>query len=245
MFPDPTHSTLARVGDSYRTSGVPFTTFHLPYYSLECGIAAFYEANRRRAVDIAKRWMENAAVLGMRVMIQHPTTNGADLKVEGFERFLVPLGKSLDDLLPFAESLGVILAIENMSSPRGRGRIFGSLPEHIRVFQEKFAHPHLGFCLDAGHALVMMHGQSKELYEAMKPALRAFHLVDNAGDRDSHLAPGHGLVDWAQVAALLAEIGFTGTACIEAPPFAYGPDYSVAAWAAYLRDTKQLLRPRC
>lgn len=79
----------------------------------------------------------------------------------------------------------------------------------------------------------------------MKPALRAFHLVDNAGDRDSHLAPGHGLVDWAQVAALLAEIGFTGTACIEAPPFAYGPDYSVAAWAAYLRDTKQLLRPRC
>lgn len=238
MFQDKTPGALTREGGLYRDSGVPFTTFHLPY-DLECDIAAFYENTRRKAVDIAKRWLENAAALGACVMIQHPTTSSLHTDAEGFDCFLHPFGKSLGELLPVAESLGVVLAIENLPSPHGQR--FGTAPEHFRVFQEEFAHPNLGFCLDAGHALITMRDRTGELYEAMKPGLRAFHLEDNAGDRDLHLAPGHGLVDWAQIAEVLADIGFSGAACIEAPPFAHGPDYSPAAWAAQRQNTEQLL----
>ena len=72
----------------------------------------------------------------------------------------------------------------------------------------------------------------------------AYHLADNAGDRDSHLAPGHGRVDWATVFRKAAERGYDGTMCIETPPFAAGPNYSVEAWKAMVDDTAKLAATR-
>jgi sugar phosphate isomerase/epimerase len=71
----------------------------------------------------------------------------------------------------------------------------------------------------------------------------AYHLADNAGDRDSHLAPGHGLVDWNTVFRRAAEIGFSGCMCIETPPFAAGAKgtYTVEAWKQMVDDTDTLV----
>ena len=39
----------------------------------------------------------------------------------------------------------------------------------------------------------------------------------------------------------MARLEFTGQACIETPPFAYGPDYTPDAWAAMVADTEKLV----
>jgi sugar phosphate isomerase/epimerase len=106
-----------------------------------------------------------------------------------------------------------------------------------------FDHPSLGFCLDTGHALVAAGPErAGEFFEVMAPRLIAFHLADNAGDRDSHLAPGHGLVDWEQFFRQVVRLNYAHGMCVETPPFAPGPSYSLEAWRRMFTDLDELAR---
>ncbi len=238
LFPDTTEIALAEERSLYTEAGLMISSFHLPYGERE-DIAALAEADRKEAVATAKHWLSCAAQLGARVAILHPTTRRLDMRIEGEKGFLRALERSLGELLPLAEQLGVVIALENL--PPANGGRLGTSPEHFTLFLEKFRHPFLGFCLDTGHALLAGHDRAEAFYDAMKPALQAFHLTDNAGDRDSHLAPGRGLVRWTAVRRLLDEIGFAYPACIEAPPFAYGPLYDEASWCRLRAETCDLL----
>ena len=234
-----TDAELEAAGKAFRDAGLQIETFHLPF-SAEDDIASFYETVRRQAVDKILRWMDRAALMGASIGIQHPTTTRYNVDVEGLDAYLKQIGKSLNVLLPAAEKLGFILAIENML-PAGGGRFFSS-PEHIERLLQAFAHPGLGFCLDTGHALVAAggHGRAGEFLDAMSPALVAFHLADNEGARDLHIAPGRGLVDWNGVFRGAVGIQFSRTMCIETSPFAPGPNYSADDWKALVSDTDAL-----
>ena len=221
----------------FEDAGLKIKTFHLPF-GVEDDIASFYNTQREAAVATIDHWMRRAALVGATIGIQHPTTTGYDVAREGLERYLGHIAKSLDVLLPVAESLGFTIAIENMV-PRDGGR-FCSEPEHFAQIIERFAHPSLGFCLDTGHALIALGDRAPQVQDVMGDRMVAYHLADNAGDRDSHLAPGHGRVDWATVFRKAAKAGYDGTMCIETPPFAAGPKYSVEAWKAMVDDTQQL-----
>jgi sugar phosphate isomerase/epimerase len=241
LFPTEPLGQLEAIARSYRDAGVQIYSFHLPFRGgPHVDIASFYETQRLQAVDLALKWMERAAALGCKAAIEHPTINGSSTDVEGVDRFITPLEKSLATLLPRAQSLGLKLALENML-PGDEGGRFGSRPEHFARILQVSDHPGLGFCLDTGHALVSLHERAHEMFEVMAPKLAAFHLVDNAGDRDSHLAPGRGLVKWDQVFQGMARISYSGAACIEAPPFDYGPNYRPEAFVAMIRDAERLV----
>lgn len=237
LFEGNSETELQLLGDSYRDAGLCIETFHLPF-SADDDIASFYETTRRRAVDNMRFWMGKASLLGATVGIQHPTTNRTNADVEGLETYFRQIGKSLDTLLREAEALDFTIALENML-PSDGGR-FTSRPEHFERIIRDFAHPNLGFCLDTGHALVAGRGNAHRFFEVMGPRIVAFHLADNAGDRDSHLAPGHGRVDWREFFRHAAHIGYERTMCIETPPFDFGPDYTDSAWAGMVNDTDAL-----
>lgn len=224
----------------YNQAGIKITSFHLPMGE-ENDIASFYETVRCRVVNNTLRLVENAALLGSRIVILHPSTSRFYIEEEGIDRFLIQMGKTLKALLSKAEELNLVIALENMLFGE-KGRV-GSLPEHFTVFAEKFGHPHLGFCLDTGHALVAGGPDGPvKFFEAMSKRLVAFHLHDNAGDRDSHLAPGHGNVDWRFVFGKMAEMKFSDSPCIEAPPFNYADNYkySIDAWKKLIEETDTL-----
>lgn len=225
------------LADLFRSGGISIQTFHLPFTSAD-DVTSFYETIRLRAVERIQVWMEKASRLGASVGILHPTTMGYSVDVEGLDAYLKQLGRSLDALLPAAEKLGFTLAIENLPPAQGR---FGSKPEHFRTIIENFAHPCLGFCLDTGHALVAAaHEEAGDYLEVMAEHLVAYHLTDNAGDRDSHLAPGHGLVDWDPVFRKAAETQFSRPMTIETAPFATGPNYAPDAWKQMIIDTNNM-----
>ena len=227
-----------RIGELYRAKGLAIETFHLPL-GREDDISSFYDSVRRKAVDGAAKCMRSAAAAGCRAVVQHPSSSYASAEEEGLDRFMDALARSLERLLPLAEELGIVIALENMLPGPNGGRL-GSRPEHMNLILTRFRHEHLGFCLDTGHALVAGHERAQEFLEAMSPALVTVHLADNAGDRDSHLAPGRGRVDWTAVFRCLHEIGYSDAACIEAPPFDYGPDYSDEAWRGLRSDVNSL-----
>lgn len=230
LFEDKTGAELEAIGEQYRAMGLTIETFHLPFTAQD-DLASFYETVRKQAVETARKWMERSARLGATVGIQHPSVNRYSVDVEGFDNYVKQLGKSLEVLLPVAEGLGYTIALENML-PGDGGRL-GSRPEHFERFAQEFKHPNLGFCLDTGHALVAAGPERADEFSAvMAPRIAAFHLADNAGDRDSHLAPGHGMVDWMSVFQRAAQLGYARSMCIETPPFAHGPNnsYSLGAW---------------
>lgn len=221
---------------AFSDGGIEIKTFHLPFGGNDT-ITSFYETVRLKAVEKIKVWMEKASAMGAEVGIQHPSSGDYGVDVEGVDNYMKQLGKSLDTLLPVAEKLGFTLAIENLPSP---GR-FGTRPEHFEAIIENFAHPNVGFCLDTGHALVSVGpDRAGEFLEIMAPHLVAFHLSDNAGDRDSHLAPGHGRVDFLPVFRQAVEIGFSRPMCIETAPFAHGPPYAPDDYKEMVDDTNAL-----
>lgn len=221
-----------------RDAGLEMETFHLPFQA-EDDLSAFYESNRRVAVARARRWMERAARLGARIGIAHPCNGRSGVRAEGLDPYLAALDRSLRELLPAAEPLGLDLAFENMPpNPHGR---FGSLPEHFVRIRKAFGHPRLKFCLDTGHALIAARHRALDFFPAMGPDLAAFHLQDTAGDRDLHLAPGRGRIDWSPIFRNMAKRKYRGIACLEAPPFDFGPDFSPDAWRRMIDETDALV----
>lgn len=225
----------------YAEAGIRIDSFHMPMGSQD-DLANFYETERRQAADRTRYWLERIPALKVRVAVQHPTTRYYSVDREGLDPFLRQLGRSLEELLPVAESAGVEIALENLlPGPEGGG--LASRPEHFERFATEFGHPNLRFCLDTGHALVAAGPErAGEFFEAMASRLSAFHLADNAGNRDSHLAPGHGLVDWIQFFRQVARLEYRHGMCVETPPFAPGPDYAPEAWRRMFADLDELVR---
>jgi len=226
-------------GQWFRDAGVRIDTLHLPF-GRKFDIAAFYEFDRVSAVKTIGGWLEQAAAVGARAVIQHPASASAGTDDEGTTPFLDKLCRSLEALLPHAERLGLTIAVENMLP--GSNRQFGSEPEHLVAVNEKMAHPALGFCLDTGHATVARETKAVDVFfDALGDKLMCFHLSDTAGDRDMHLAPGKGNVDWKTVFSRVASLGEGLAMTIEVPPFAWGPPYASEAWSALVSDTKAII----
>ncbi len=238
LFEGKSDSELETIRGEFEKDGLRIETFHLPFTPRD-DIASFYESDRQKAADNIKAWLQRAAALGAVVCIQHPTTNRSSVDVEGIDPFMRQISKSLETLLPEAEKLGITIAIENMV-PRSHGR-FCSQPEHMSTLLKEFEGSNLGTCLDTGHANISGGVEVMEgFFNAMESSLVAFHLQDNAGDRDSHLAPGHGTIEWRVVFGRIAKIDFRRPVCIETPPFAAGPLYTTESWMRMREQTDQI-----
>jgi sugar phosphate isomerase/epimerase len=55
-------------------------------------------------------------------------------------------------------------------------------------------YPDLGICFDTGHAHLM--SSVHQAYGVLQERIRSTHVHDNHRDRDSHLWPGEGTIDW-------------------------------------------------
>ncbi len=217
LFDGLTDHELREIGALYRARGVDIPTFHLPYstfashdHSQEYDLTSFREEVRKVAVEHTRRWMERAALLGSAIAVLHPTGNWIAPVADNASDFQRTLDKSLKELLPVAETLGLTLALENLHSG-----VYGSRPEHVRYFAEVFRHPRLGFCLDTGHALMMGPDTLPALLTLMMPRLVAYHLHDNDGTTDAHWLPGKGKLNWSHVFTALKAASFRGAVCLE------------------------------
>ena len=123
--------------------------------------------------------------------------------------------RSLDELLPTAERLGVVIAIENIWFPT-------NTPEKLLSIIDHFRSPNLGLCFDAGHANLMARDRGapdshpvqawkrfgpvpydETILDKMLPHITTCHLRDNDGLSDQHLLPGRGGNDWSAIMAKL------------------------------------------
>ncbi len=241
MFEKKSDVELEKIGTLFKKAGLVLETFHLPYTDpVKHDIATLYEVDRKKVEDIMKKSIDQAVILGSSIGILHPTTRkDCSTKEEGFEKVMAQLGKTVETLLKHCEQYKFKIAIENMLSHFGNDRL-GCKRKHMEEIIKRHDHPLFKFCFDTGHALVAEGPTAMELFHIMKNKIIAFHLADNAGDKDSHLAPGHGNFFWKDFFCEIEKIDYRGTMCVETPPFSYGPNYSIEAWQTMRKELKVL-----
>ena len=166
---------------------------------------------RREKLFYMERAIRLTPVFGARYLIIHPDMPfGWDSEPD--PAFAYETNMALFcALLPIAEEEGVILCIENM--PMKAHAI--SRTDRMYEFVREVNHPNLGMCLDTGHANVFA-DDCGEAVRLIAPVLRTLHVHDNLGDRDSHLPPHAGTVNWESFTDALREVGFDGVLSIEA-----------------------------
>lgn len=101
---------------------------------------------------------------------------------------------SVEHLRAFAKPLGVRILLENIPNEL-------STPERLVEFIQTSHFDDVGICFDLGHAHMMT--DVPQAFETVKAYTHSTHVHDNAKDRDAHLWPGSGTIDWKQAMELL------------------------------------------
>jgi sugar phosphate isomerase/epimerase len=106
---------------------------------------------------------------------------------------------SLEHLVLHAHHRGVIIAVENTTSEMGD-------PAYLRAFVDETRLTGLRFNFDIGHAHVADGPEPERIEKAFAPLRElavSVHLHDNHGDKDEHLPPYDGSIDWESAVKIL------------------------------------------
>ena len=202
---------VREIADWFRTSGIPLHSVHSPLYAdYEWGraggapvnIASIDRGQRVEAMDEIKRALELAEQIPFRFLIQHIGASG-----ESFDdRKLEAAMTSIEHLRAFAKPLGVRILVENIPNEL-------STPEKLVEFIQGAHFEDVGVCFDVGHAHIM--GDIPQAFDTLKNLIRSTHIHGNAKDKDSHLWPGQGTIDWKQAIELLRSAPHTPPLLLE------------------------------
>jgi sugar phosphate isomerase/epimerase len=190
---------VREIADWFRSTGVPLNSVHSPLFAdYEFGrtgappinVTSTDRAARIEAMDEIKRALEIAEQIPFRFLVQHLGAPNEDFDDRKFEAAMT----SIEHLRAFAKPLGVRLLLENIPNDL-------STPDKLVEFIQTTHFDDVGVCFDIGHAHIM--GSVNEAFEILKKHIRSTHLHDNAKDKDTHLWPGKGTIDWTEAMQLL------------------------------------------
>lgn len=185
---------IREAGNWFRSSGVQFHSMHSPMYMSNefsrgveppLNIVDFDKRRRIEATDEIKRALEVAEYAPFRFLIQHVGLSNEVYEPRKFEAAL----SSIEHLRAFARPLGVNLIVENIPNEL-------STPERLMELIKTLHYDDLGICFDTGHAHIM--SSVHQAFGVLEQRICSTHVHDNNRDRDSHLWPGDGNIDWNQ-----------------------------------------------
>jgi sugar phosphate isomerase/epimerase len=202
---------VREIAEWFRSSGIPLNSVHSPLYAdYEFGrvgaapvnVTSTDRAGRIEAMDEIKRALEIAEQIPFRFLVQHLGTSGEYFDERKFEAAMT----SIEHLRAFAKPLGVRILLENIPNEL-------STPDKLVEFIQASHFEDVGVCFDFGHAHLM--SSVAEAFEIVKSHVRSTHVHDNAKDRDTHLVPGEGSINWKEAMELLRSAPHTPPLLLE------------------------------
>lgn len=175
------------------------------------------EETRRRAVDIVKKQVEAAAVLGADTVLVVPGYVGCDFVDEperirydrAYERCL----KALRELADFGEKYGVCIGIENVWNR------FLLSPLEMKHLLDEVNSPFAGAYFDVGN--VIYTGYPEDWIEILDSHIKKIHLSDfryGQAGMGGFVDLFAGDVDFVKVGESLKQIGYDGWLTLEMLP---------------------------
>src|SRR5215510_12773573 len=197
------HRSLLRViGRWFHENALPAPSLHLPFIEnvgpTQRSWISVVEPERRfreAAMDEIKRALELADLMSTAYVVLHLGNPRDQFNPVAFEYAYA----AVTQIRSFA---GVEVTIENIPNEI-------STLERIEEFKEVSQLPDIGICYDTGH------GHLQDTQPGLG-SIRATHLHDNNGEKDEHLWPFEGTLDWPALIEKLFLAGYKGSLMFEA-----------------------------
>jgi len=140
--------------------------------------------------------IRDCAEYGVDTLVLH-LTNGSEpppVSLAGLFR--------VEKMIALADELKVRLAFENVRRP-----------EHTRYILDHLSGDYVGLCYDSGHAHYWT--ADTDWLGLYNHQVFAIHLHDNFADKDAHLLPFDGSIDWQMITRQLAASSYMGAVTVE------------------------------
>src|SRR5215467_9441174 len=180
---DSLHAPTSKDSSATRESGQPLS------------VCEVEKVRRIEAMDEFKRAIDVSEVLPFSRMVLH--MGGSRETADPRKRDAA--FSTLEHLVLHAHHAGVTLAVENTTSEMGQ-------PEYLRAFVDETRLTGLRFNFDVGHAHLadgVAEERMEKSFAPMKDLVVSIHLHDNHGEKDEHLPPYEGSIDWGVAIPLL------------------------------------------
>ena len=145
-------------------------------------IAYLEKRHRITSMDEVKRALEIAERLPFRYLVLHLGLEDEEYDLRKFDAAFT----SLEHLKIFAKDRGVQVLLENIPNEL-------STPKRLLQFID-YTRLDLRICFDTGHAHMTSDVQSA--FATVKDRVASTHVHDNAREKDDHLMPYDGGIDW-------------------------------------------------
>jgi sugar phosphate isomerase/epimerase len=182
----------------FRDHEVQLFSLHAPIYNddewgrhggMPVSIAYLERRKRIDSMEEIKRAIQVAELLPFRHLILHLGLPREEFNLDKFDAAFT----SLEHLNIYAKERGVSILLENIPNEL-------TTPERLIRFLE-YTHMGLKICFDTGHAhMTCGVGQA---FEVLKEHIVSTHVHDNQREKDEHLVPFEGGIDWEQAARRL------------------------------------------
>jgi sugar phosphate isomerase/epimerase len=180
------HAPTSKDASAMRESGIPLS------------VCEVERVRRIEAMDEFKRAIDVAEELTFPRMVLH--MGGSREAADPRKRDAA--FSTLEHLVLHAKHLGVTLCVENTTSEMGQ-------PAYLRAFVDETRLTGLRFNFDVGHAHMGDGEESRRIekaFEPMRDLVASVHLHDNHGEKDEHLPPYDGSIDWENAIPILRAV---------------------------------------
>jgi len=176
--------------------GVSFV--HLGY-RVDAGINTLWEEGKD-GDTLIDNYINDISIIakdGINLVCMHLTKSSktSDMNEVGLNR--------IRKLVKHAEKIGVTIALENTR-----------WPGYIEFVMDNIDSPNLAICYDSGHCHCFF--DDKFDFVRFKDKIKCLHLHDNHGEKDEHLIPGDGSIDWDELMNNLSIANYNGDITSEA-----------------------------
>ena len=177
------HAPTSKDASAMRESGIPLS------------VCEVERVRRIEAMDEFKRAIDVAEELPFPRMVLH--MGGSRETADPRKRDAA--FSTLEHLVLHAKHVGVTLCVENTLSEL-------SQPAYLRAFVDETRLTGLRFNFDIGHAFLGDGEEAERIAKAFEPIrelVASIHLHDNHGEKDEHLPPYDGSIDWENAISVL------------------------------------------
>ena len=201
--------------DAAEKYGILNAQAHAPYPSYLPGEDEYNEY----LMNVLEKTIAGCAYIGCSRLVIHPFFAPYKDGVSAEEEWETNLSR-YTRLIPTARRHGVVICLENMFSSYN-GKLYSACCSEIDVacryidtLNERAGEKRFAFCLDTGHALLL--GKDvKRVMVQLGRRIEVFHIHDNNGRDDQHLAPYMGIQDWDRFVDGLRAIDYHGSLSFE------------------------------
>ena len=233
-----------RIAAYAREKGVGLRTLASGCYGA-MSLGAADEAERGKAVDFTKKYLQIAAWIGAETILVVPgsarVTWDPSRPVVPYRTVWENSTKSINGLIPVAERLGVNIALENVWMR------FLLSPMEWKLYLDQFKSDRVGMYFDIGNCLI--YAPAQDYVELLGPRIKAVHVKNWRGDDCGGTLHGFGdslfagEADYKAVFAALGKAGYDATFTVEMIPFSRLPDLvlpDAALAEGVVRELKEL-----